>query len=415
MTIQKPFGSQHHQSSFSANAGSMDRNIVSQKQNRIFRKTGALRLLGCAVLTLCVWATPVAGQSPQQKKFDSIFADWKAAATTATVAGGKFSVANRDEAAELRDTWRKSVAEANRHLQLLIPVAIELFETTEKPSEDLVEFIIRIVEDDFNKGRYDSAFELSGMLLDKADSENQRVLLVRMSSAVMSNRFAEAKKLRDEHTYLLSDENLQREVSVLIADIDNMIEMYEKETEIREQEAQADDLPRVSIKTTKGTIEIELFENEAPETVGNFIYLVENGVYKEIFFHRTINHFMAQTGGINSRGQRLEVGYTIYDECEELDARMHFRGSLSMAKTGEPHSGNSQFFFNFVPTPFLNNRHTVFGRVIKGWDALDRITRTHEITENGEEKPFEAAVPDRILSAKVIRKRDHEYKPVRVD
>lgn len=402
---------------------SMDDIIVTKNPDRNL-KIISLIVLSFVSIALVVNVTPAKAQS-NQEKYDRILRDWKTAAKAASVAGGKFSVAEREESNVLRDEWRNAVDEGNRQMKLLVPVAIELFNELETPPQELTDLMIRITESEFVKGRYETAFELSGLILeaDPPSDEDpnlnpgtERVLVVRMASAAMSNQFSVAKEIKEGHPYLL--DKLDREASLLFAEIDSLIEQYETEIAIQEKEAEADDLPRVKIKTSKGTIVVELFENEAPDTVGNFIDLVENGWYQDVFFHRVINHFMAQTGAMNGRGQRLDVGYTIYDECGKLDARMHFRGSLSMAKTGEPDTGSAQFFFNFVPTPFLNQRHTVFGRIISGMDVLERIGRTHEIAENGEEKVIESAVsarPDTIISATVVRKRDHEYKPNRVE
>ena len=89
-----------------------------------------------------------------------------------------------------------------------------------------------------------------------------------------------------------------------------------------------------------------------------------------------------------------------------------------MAKTDAPNSGSSQFFITYEPTVFLDQRHTVFGRVIQGMENAARLLPTHEMQEEKDESPEEVLIesikPDRILTAKVIRKRDHEYRPKKV-
>src|SRR5690606_27269613 len=186
-------------------------------------------------------------------------------------------------------------------------------------------------------------------------------------------------------------------------------ELWAKEKEFLEAEAKADDLPRVKLETTKGTIVIELFENEAPQTVGNFVHLVEKEFYNDTKFHRVLPNFMAQGGDPQGDG-RGGPGYNIYDECFEPDHRKHFRGYLSMANTGERDTGGSQFFLTFVPTPHLNGKHTVFGRVIEGMDVLAKLQRIDP------QDPASAGITaDKIVKAEVIRKRDHEYKPTKVE
>ena len=175
----------------------------------------------------------------------------------------------------------------------------------------------------------------------------------------------------------------------------------EAEMAKRAAEAEADDLPRVKIETTKGTIVVELFENEAANTVANFISLVEQHFYDGTPFHRVIPQFMAQGGDPTGTGAG-GPGYAIACECETPAARKHFLGSLSMAHAGK-NTGGSQFFLTFRPTEHLDGRHTVFGRVIEGFDVLPKLQRTEGEQAGGE--------PDKILKAEVLRKRDHDYVP----
>lgn len=170
----------------------------------------------------------------------------------------------------------------------------------------------------------------------------------------------------------------------------------------RAAEAKADDLPRVKITTSKGDVVVELFENEAPNTVANFISLVEKGFYDGTPFHRVIGGFMAQGGDPTGTGTS-GPGYAIECEVGRPGARKHFLGTLSMAHAG-PNTGGSQFFLTFRPTEHLDGKHTVFGRVIEGFDVLPRLTRTEGEMASG-------APPDTIVKAVVVRKRSHPYEP----
>jgi len=189
-------------------------------------------------------------------------------------------------------------------------------------------------------------------------------------------------------------------------DLEVAEELWQDELARRAKEEEADDLPRVRLVTTKGDIVLELFENEAPQTVGNFIHLVSTGFYEGSPFHRVLGNFMVQ-GGSNSEDGLGGPGYEIYCECHRDDHRKHFRGSLSMAKKAEPHTGSSQFFLTFRRTPHLDGLHTVFGRILEGWDVLESIQR-RDPTRPGQPDP------DRIVKAEVVRKRNHEYVPHKV-
>jgi cyclophilin family peptidyl-prolyl cis-trans isomerase len=191
-------------------------------------------------------------------------------------------------------------------------------------------------------------------------------------------------------------------VSVCFSKLDEYRDFWAKELAIRAAEAKANDLPRVKFTTTKGEITIELFENEAPQTVANFLTLVKQGFYNGSPFHRVLPEFMAQGGAKTEDGQG-GPGYTIKCECYRPDYRRHFRGTLSMAHAGRD-TGNSQFFLTFVPTPHLNGMHTAFGRVIEGIEVLGDLQRRSPEHEPNSPKP------DRIIKAEVIRDRGHDYK-----
>jgi cyclophilin family peptidyl-prolyl cis-trans isomerase len=175
-------------------------------------------------------------------------------------------------------------------------------------------------------------------------------------------------------------------------------EAWAKEKQLREAEAKADNLPRVKMTTTKGDVVIELFEDQAPQSVANFITLVKQGFYNGLSFHRVLPAFMAQGGDPKGDGTG-GPGYTIRDEQHLPNYRHHFRGSLSMAHSQLPNSGGSQFFLTFVPTSYLDGEHAVFGRVIEGMEAAASLNRG--------EPP---RVPDKIVKAEVLRDRGHAYK-----
>ena len=127
------------------------------------------------------------------------------------------------------------------------------------------------------------------------------------------------------------------------------------------------------IETTKGTFRIELFENKAPITTKNFIDLATKGFYDGVIFHRVIDGFMIQGGDPTGTG-RGGPGYKIPDEFHP-DLKHDAPGILSMANAG-PNTGGSQFFITLGPTPHLNNRHAVFGKVIEGLDVVKAIGKS---------------------------------------
>lgn len=125
--------------------------------------------------------------------------------------------------------------------------------------------------------------------------------------------------------------------------------------------------------TNKGTFEVELFEDKAPITTKNFIDLSEKGFYDGLIFHRVIDGFMIQGGDPNGNGTG-GPGYTIPDEFDPA-LKHDDEGILSMANAG-PNTGGSQFFITLAATPWLDNHHAVFGKVIEGMDVVRDIGHT---------------------------------------
>ena len=145
--------------------------------------------------------------------------------------------------------------------------------------------------------------------------------------------------------------------------------------------------------TNKGNFKIELYGDQAPITTGNFIKLVEEGFYNGLIFHRVIPNFMVQCGCPHGTG-RGGPGYTIRDEFHP-DLKHDSKGILSMANAG-PNTGGSQFFITVAPTPWLDGKHSIFGKVIDGMEVVDSISK---VEKDRNDKPLQNVV---INSVKII-------------
>ena len=137
--------------------------------------------------------------------------------------------------------------------------------------------------------------------------------------------------------------------------------------------------PRVLIETSKGNITLELFPGNAPKSVANFLGYVKNGFYDGTVFHRVIPGFMIQGGGMTVDMAEKPKGAPIPNEAD--NGLKNLRGTLAMARTGDPHSATSQFFINVNDNAFLNHRgksvegwgYAVFGQVVDGMQVVDAI------------------------------------------
>ena len=157
------------------------------------------------------------------------------------------------------------------------------------------------------------------------------------------------------------------------------------------------------LKLKDGDVKIELFEDVAPNHVKRIIELADSGKYDNVVFHRVIDGFMAQTGDVkfgNSESGDFDLrragmgGSDLPDLKQEFSSVPHDRGTLSMARSSDPDSANSQFFICFKPAPFLDRQYTVFGKVLEGMEFVDMIKRGDE-NNNGS-----VSDPDKIISFK---------------
>lgn len=151
--------------------------------------------------------------------------------------------------------------------------------------------------------------------------------------------------------------------------------------------------------TSMGVVELELFEQATPKTVKNFIGLAEKKYFDGVTFHRVIDNFMIQGGDPTGTGRGGESVFGGFFEDEIVDTLRHSTpGILSMANAG-PNTNGSQFFITLVPTPWLDGRHTVFGKVVGGMDVVRKIGMVKTT------KPFDRPVePVTIDSVTIIRK-----------
>jgi cyclophilin family peptidyl-prolyl cis-trans isomerase len=153
------------------------------------------------------------------------------------------------------------------------------------------------------------------------------------------------------------------------------------------------------ISTTMGDIEIELFAEKTPKTVENFVGLASKGYYDGIIFHRIIADFMIQGGDPTGSGSGGESYFGGSFDDEFHDELTHNGiGVLSMANAG-PGTNGSQFFITLVPTPWLDGKHSIFGKVVNGLDIVESIGKVET------SKPFDKPLKDVVMNKVIVEKR----------
>jgi peptidyl-prolyl cis-trans isomerase-like 1 len=152
----------------------------------------------------------------------------------------------------------------------------------------------------------------------------------------------------------------------------------------------------VVIETSMGTIEIELYASQTPKTAANFVGLAEKGYYNGVIFHRVISNFMIQGGDPTGTGRGGESIYGKKFEDEIVPSLKHTAaGTLSMANAG-PNTNGSQFFITLAATPWLDGKHTVFGKVVKGMDVVTAIGKVE--TSKPGDRPLKDVVMKKVTA-----------------
>jgi cyclophilin family peptidyl-prolyl cis-trans isomerase len=319
----------------------------------------------------------------------------------------KYRTASEDQRSDIQLQWNEKIAEGKTLEPQLIEAAEKAYAEAPNTDPQLAVFLIVLLDEAVQADEYELAAKIGKLLMDNNCPEKGIANLAGIAAFEVSD-FAAAEKYfnvaakQGRYQSVAKNDKLAQRGLYCRARVGDYKKIWAAEKAIRDREAKEDYLPRVRLKTTKGDIDLELFEDQAPNTVANFISLVERGFYKDMPFYHVVQGLFALTGDPTGSGFG-GPGYSIPCECYEPNHRNHFRGSVSMANSGRD-TGGSQFFITFVPIEDLDGKKTVFGRVIKGMDVLAKLQRRDPTDK-------EAARADRISEAEVTWKRPHEYKP----
>ena len=171
--------------------------------------------------------------------------------------------------------------------------------------------------------------------------------------------------------------------------------------------------PKVEMVTSEGAVILELYPDKAPTSVENFLRYVNEEKYDGTVFHRVIKGFMNQGGGFTAEFKKVDTYAAIKNEAD--NGLKNERGTIAMARTGDPHSATNQFFINTVDNDFLNHSgktargwgYTVFGKVIEGMDVMDKVAKM----PTGRKGPFPKDVPQTDVVIQTMRVIEAAEKP----
>ena len=399
---------------------------------------GLAGLIGNCVTPECVAqqqspqtsSSPTADLSPQQPaspqqianreqlvdEFQKVVSAWRSTVGEINAATIRYRNSTVEEGRQIRDQHRQLEVQGREQFHAAFDIAVKIAKLSTQPDDEVIPFLLFATHYRYGRDIYEGTGESAEVLMGLLEDE-------RGLPEVAGVSFYSTGQIEKARPYLqqafemgLLDENNRN----ILPTIDVVEEAMKAERERVEKDAAKDDLPRVKMTTTRGEIVIELFEDEAPNTVANFIKLVDDGIYRGVPFYQVLSAQLALAG--DTRMGSESVGFMIADENDRPDSRPTLRGYICMAKIPAPegspirtfpNSASSHFFICLRPIWDGNKEHTAFGRVIEGMEHLSVLTR---LDPNKEKKEGETEPdPDLILGAEVIRRRDHQYQPERID
>ncbi len=358
-------------------------------------------------------ALPAGSPEALQAKLDSSFKAFRDSVGSLHLSFLRHQVAwSTEHDRERLEQYSNELNETQSRLDAWREVIAEVYAADPATTSSLSETMIEMIHRDVNRDLYEGLVPMARVLL-----ERQRDMPAPLLEAIGYVGFANNDHDLAEAAWsqLKKLQVVPTGIEIALERMTEQREKWEQELARREADAKRNDNPRVSILTGKGRIVVELFEEEAPQTVASFLYLVEQGFYNRKLFFHVVEHFAAQTGCERGDGTG-SAGYTIRGEMAVDNHRNIFRGSMVLLsgvdqQTNQPNpdSGSSQFLFTMLPQPLSDGQMTVFGRIIEGLPVLGALQRVDFSKE--EERKDKSKRADIIIEAKVLRKRNHPYIP----
>ena len=387
------------------------------------------------------WAQQSATVSKERKQYENLLEQWKPkVAQLAQLRYKYFDVKRKPgedeiviveqtpERKKLKEEFDKQFKDAETTYKQLISTAVLAYAKDPENNRDIEQFLFYTLRYFMERDMYEDALKMCNILLD-SNVNNPYVIRAAAFAALYTQQYEVAysflekiQKLGILDQFRLGESDFQY--------LPVFEKLWEQEKTYREQEERKD-LPSVVLYTTKGEIEILLYEDQSPNTVANFIWLIEKGFYKNIDFDAVISQAMAHVAGTEQfkRVDNLTLqplvrgngtpGYAIPDEFKPFDfqkkefpedARFFWRGTVVMdLMRDQPNTAGCKFFILFKPDINCVNKYTAFGRVVRGMDVVCRLQRRNP---SAVISLSQLPTPDKILDAKVKNKRNHEYKPM---
>lgn len=359
---------------------------------------------------------PAFDLTKEQAQFEELVGAWRKTMSQMVQAAVLFHNLPAAEANPHREQYQQLEYTGRQQFDAIFQQAIRMVENAPRGSIEAAQFLLLAVYYRYEHDWYEGTGEAVEVLL-RVQATDPKLAEIAGVSFYATGQLDRATPHLIKAIQSGEMDDLNR---LLLGELEPLKVLIQREAESRRQDAEKDDSPRVLLETTRGPIVIELFEDQAPNTVANFIDLVDQGYYDGLPFYQVLKSQVALAGD-DDKNHAGTAPFVIADEAIGEDARPLLRGSLAMAKipdpqgkdrTSVPNTASSQFFIPFRPIPRAHLEFTVFGRVIEGLEHFSFLTRIDPSEKKEENAP--PVSPDRIVVAKVLRRRDHSYQPQRI-
>ena len=341
------------------------------------------------------------GETPQatRAEFDATSGEWREVMKKLRKARFHFGICEEHESEQYRQDYLTQVAKGDKLFVKLIDQGCELL--YQGPDREIEGMLDILQQKYFDQGNYELTLKIGMALLQNNPTDFSDMINLSYV-ARYCNEFETAKeliKMIEAGTGSPAGPLLR---SFLAAE-PRLTADWNAELAIRAEEDKAANLPRVLISTSQGDILVELFANEAPNTVANFLELAKNGIYDNTRFYEAAKDRGVKGGSPFGDG-RCSVEHLIGNEGRANNARKHYRGTLCMVALGDKGQFTSSvLMFCRVANPSLNGNYTAFGRVIKGQEYVDFFKNSHEKDSDGALQPVDDFEGDLIHSIEIVR------------
>ncbi len=363
----------------------------------------------CLVLICVLFQNaPISGQEAKKNEFEQRLQEWREIIVELQLLRQEYYLSDTLESSNvIREKYAAAKKAGDQKIRDLKLAAGNVFRKTAKKGSEYHAFLMNALMLDLEQAEdHTMAYELAKALDSQPISRPDLARRVGVSY-FMHSEFDKAEKLLK--TAVAANEEGMDAYKFRLQLIPRLKPLWEKELKQREEDKKTK-LPRAVFETTKGKFVIELYENNSPNTVKNFVNLAKQGFYNDMDFFYVLPFQFATSGSPNSNF-RGSPGYVIKNEGRDREKRRgNFRGSICTPARddGGANLASSIFMITFGPYSEANtDKYCNFGRVIEGMDVVDALNRSKGM--DGED--IEGFKPDKIKTVTVENLRDHEYKP----